>query len=203
MRDPVSDLQALKSGDEQAWTQAFHTLWRFAYHAALSPRAGLDPDEAEDVAMEAITKLVPRVGTVADLDELQALLVTIAHRQAISRARRKSAAKRPQFAVHLDALPEPEGEQLLDRGPPDCALSETDIAELLALLHRALSSVDATTRQLLMGHHVEGLRVRELSEKLGLPQGTVTVLMARGLQRIRQALRQSPHLMKQLQVYLR
>lgn len=203
MPDANPDLRALKQGDERAWDQAFQTLWRFAYYAALVPQADLTPDEAEDIAIDALAKLVPRIGTVATTEQLKALVVTIAQRQAISLARRKSAAKRPEIAVHLSALAEPEREQILNRGIPDNPLSETDSAELLALLHQTLSEVDATTRGLFLAHHTEGLTFGELSRKFNLPLGTVSVKMARGLQRIRLRLKESPALLKELAAFLR
>jgi RNA polymerase sigma factor (sigma-70 family) len=203
MLDSNLDLQELRRGDDGAWTQAFETLWGFAYHAALNPQAALTPDEAEDVAVDALAKLVPRIGNVASWEHVKALVVTIAHRQAVSLARRKSAAKRPDVAVHLDALPDGVSESLLNRELPDNPFTELQAAELLALLQQALGSLDATTRHLLTGHHLEGLTFRELSQKLNLPPGTVSVKIARGLERIRLRLRETPRLLKELQAFLR
>jgi RNA polymerase sigma factor (sigma-70 family) len=203
MCENIPHLQELKNGDERAWTEAFQTLWRFAYHAALNPQAALTPDEAEDVAIDSLAKLIPRIGTVTTEEQLKALLVTIAHRQAISLARRKSAAKRPEIAVHLDALPDGGRDAVLDRVLPNNPFDETEAAGLLTLLHEALAGVDTVTRQLLAGHHMEGFTFRELSQKFSLPPGTVSVKLARGLQRIRQSLKQAPHLLKELEAFLR
>jgi RNA polymerase sigma factor (sigma-70 family) len=201
--NPNLDLKALREGDEQAWTLAFQELWRFAFHAALCPQAGLKPDEAEDVAIDALTKLVPLVSEISTVEGLKAMLVTIAHRQAISLARKKSALKRPEIGLSLDELPPAEGERLSSSAGAGQQLSTAELAELVELLHEALSAVDPITRQLLAGHHVEGLRIRELSGRFGLPAGTVTVKMARGLQQIRRAMEKCPGRLKQLREFLR
>ena len=203
MPDTVADLAALKQGDERAWRQAFEALWGCAMHAALRAPAGLAADEAEDVAMEAFTQLVPHIGAVSTPGQLKALLVTIAHRQAISLARRKSAAKRPDIAVHLESLPDGQGEALLNRGLRENPFSEVEAAELLDLLHQSLAETDPATRQLLAGQHFEGLTINELSRRTGLPAGTVSVKLARGLRRIRARLEESPRLLKELRAFLR
>ena len=202
MSDPP-DLQELKRGEQHAWTGAFCHLWPVAYHAALASSAGLTPDEAEDVAIEALTQLVACIDSVTSESGLKALTATISRRQAISLARRKSAAKRPEIGVHLDTLTEREGEQLLPRQTRDGSLTETDLAELLQLLQHTLATEDETTRQLLMAHHLDGLTIRELSGKTGLPAGTVSTKLARGLQSLRAGLQRSPKLLNELQSFLR
>ncbi len=203
MSDTIPDLQALQQGDERAWTQAFHALWPCAYHAALAAGAGLTPDEAEDVAIEALTQLVACIASVTSEGGLKALTATISRRQAISLARRKSAAKRPEIGLHLDAPTESEKEPPLPDQTRDGALSESDAAELLQLLHQTLAAEDETTRQLLIAHHLDGLTIRELSGKTGLPAGTVSTRLARGLQSVRVNLQRSPRLLKELRAFLR
>lgn len=203
MSDTLPDLQELKRGEQYAWTQAFHCFWPVAYHAALASSAGLTPEEAEDVAIEALTQLVACIDSVTSESGLKALTATISRRLTISLARRKSAAKRPEIGVHLDAMTEGEGEHLLPRQTRDGSLTESDLAELLQLLHRTLSTEDETTRQLLLSHHLDGLTIRELSEKTGLPSGTVSTKLARGLHSIRANLQRSPRLLKELREFLR
>lgn len=202
MSDPP-DLQKLKRGEQHAWTDAFYHLWPIAYHAALASSAGLTPDEAEDVAIEALTQLVAGIDSVTTEAGLKALTAVISRRQAISLARRKAAAKRPEIGVHLDALTECEGERILHPQSQDGAFSESDATELLQILHRSLLAEDAATRELLVAHHLDGMTIRELSGKTGLPAGTVSTKLARGLQRIRANLQRSPRLLKELREFLR
>lgn len=199
----VFNLQDLKKGDELAWTQAFQTLYQFAYRAALTPRANLGPEEAQDVAIEALAQLVARIQSVVNENQLKALLITIAHRQAISLARQRSALKRPQVAVSLDALPQREGERIVNQQSTNPIYSLSESTELLALLYESLHALDDNTRDLLIAHHVEGSTFQELSTKFGMPMGTVSVKIARGLQKVREALKRSSRLMKDLEQFLR
>jgi RNA polymerase sigma factor (sigma-70 family) len=202
MSETVVDLAALKRGDEVAWNGAFRSLYRYAYRAALTPRAQLSLEEAEDVAIDALTKLVPLVTNVANEGQLHALVVTIAQRQAISLARRRSALKRPRPSVSLDALAERQEPEI----DPDGAESPTGLvesAELLTLLHQLLARLEPVTRQLLVAHHLEGSTFAELSQRFGLPPGTVSVKIARGVQQVRAGLGRSAKLLKELGDYLR
>ncbi len=203
MSDPNPDLQALKQGDEGAWWQAFHTHWRFAYHAALNARAGTTHEEAEDLGMEAFHDLIECIETVKTADGLKPLLVVIAQRRAFSLVRFEAAVKRPKIAVHLDALPAHEADQILNREMADDPRAATEAAELLAVLHEALQCVDATTRELLVGQAVEGLTTQELSLRFDLPAGTVSTKLARGLRSVRASLKRSPKLLKELREFLR
>src|ERR1019366_6607403 len=87
-------LAALQRGDEEAWDEAFRRLYPAACAAARHPLAALTPSEAEDVAIEALTLLLPKVKHVAEFDELRLLVITIASRKAISEKRRQLASKR-------------------------------------------------------------------------------------------------------------
>src|SRR5271156_5066548 len=102
-------LTALQCGDDAAWEEAFHRLYPSAFAAARHPLASLTPSEAEDVAIEALTLLLPKVGKVAGFEELRLLVVTIASRKAISEKRRQLADKRGGGDVtSLDALQDDE-----------------------------------------------------------------------------------------------
>jgi RNA polymerase sigma factor (sigma-70 family) len=203
MSDTILDLPALKRGDELAWNHAFNSLYRHAYRAALTPRAQLSPEEAQEVAIDALTKLVPRIEAVATQQELIGLLVTISYRQAISAARRRSALKRPQRAGRLERAAQDDQEVSVVEGARPTSLSPTEQRELVGLLHQILQGVDPTTRELLIRHHLEGSTFAELSVKLGLPLGTVSVKIARGLEQIRKGLKRSSTLLKELRDYLR
>ena len=202
MSDSIPDLQRLRKGDNDVWTQAFETLWRFAYRAALNPLAALTPDEAEDVAVDALAQLVPRIATVTSWDHVKALVVTIAQRQAVSAARRNSALKRPRIEVNLEAMPD-GGEQLLNRNLQDDPAQEIHAAELLALLHRTLNALEEPTRRLIVGRFLEGLEIKELSQKYQESKGNVALRIFRGLRRIREELKKSADLLKEFEAFLR
>src|SRR5450432_1028457 len=127
-------LAALQRGDEEAWDEAFRRLYPSAFSAARHPLASLTPSEAEDIAIEALTLLLPKVKQVVAFDELRLLVITIASRKAISEKRRQLADKRGGGDLtSLDAMQDDEtirfepAEQITGR------LSSTDLRDLSRL----------------------------------------------------------------------
>src|SRR5271170_8232224 len=109
MRTDQELLEALRRGDDEAWEEAFRRLYPSAFAAARHPLAALTPSEAEDIAIEALTLLLPKVAQVAAFDELRPLVITIASRKAISEKRRQLADKRGGGGVSsLDAMQDDE-----------------------------------------------------------------------------------------------
>jgi RNA polymerase sigma factor (sigma-70 family) len=197
-------LAALQSGDEEAWDEAFRRLFPAAFAAARHPLAALTPSEAEDIAIEALTLLLPKVKQVAAFDELRLLVITIASRKAISEKRRQLADKRGGGDLtSLDAMQDDEAvrfepaEQLLTH------LNGTDLRELSQLLDTALSGLEPRQADLLRDFLMHHLSYRELSEKYRMPIGSVGVSLARSLDKIRAQLRTMPKLWKELAAYLR
>ncbi len=197
-------LTALQRGEDEAWEEAFRRLYPSAFAAARHPLASLTPSEAEDVAIEALTLLLPKVKQVAEFDELRLLVITIASRKAISEKRRQLADKRGGGDVtSLDALQDDEAirfepaEQLAGR------LSGPDLRELSGLLDTALSSLEARQADLLRDFLVQHLSYRELAEKYRMPMGSVGVNLARSLDKVRAHLKTTPKLWKELNSFLR
>jgi len=196
------DLAALRAGNDAAWTVAFHHLWPVALRAAQHPQAGLTSGEAEDAASEALAQLVPLAHRAANGDELKALAATIAYRRAVSMARHKSAAKRPLSRCRDEQVAGGDGiAELSDPGrtPADILA----LRDLLHLLHGLMAELDAETLALIEGKALNGFSYQELSKHYGLPLGTVCAKVARGLGKVRDALRKSPKQRKELETFLR
>jgi len=94
----------LKRGDNDAWDETFRRLYPAAFAAARHPLASLTPAEAEDIAIEALTLLLPKVSQVAEFDELRLLVITIASRKAISEKLMQSRPVPPLPGVDLAPL---------------------------------------------------------------------------------------------------
>jgi DNA-directed RNA polymerase specialized sigma24 family protein len=166
--------------------------------------ASLTPSEAEDVAIEALTLLMPKVSQVAEFDELRLLVVTIASRKAISEKRRQLADKRGGGEVgSLDAMRDDEtlrfepAEQVVGR------LSPSDLRDLSRLLDAALSGLEPRNADLVRDFLMYHLSYKELSEKYKMPVGSVGVSLARSLEKIRTQLKAAPKLWKELVSFLR
>jgi DNA-directed RNA polymerase specialized sigma24 family protein len=193
----VELLAQLQRGDSAAWDEAFRRLYPPAFAAARHPLASLTPTEAEDVAVEALTLLLPKVKEVAAFDELRLLVITIASRKAISEKRRQLADKRGGGDLtSLDALRDDENirfepaEQLASR------FTSTDLRDLGRLLEPRQADL---VRDFLVHH----LPYKDLAQKYKMPIGSVGVSLARSLEKIRTRLQGQPKLLKELSTYLR
>ncbi len=199
----LSPIDALKLGDEQSWTRAFHDLWPLALRAAQHPELVLTLEEAEDAASEALTQIVAQIERVVTFDEVKALAVTIAYRRAVSLARRKSAAKRQPKVPSPDPAEKRPVEAADLSGFADPRLTDQENGELLVLLKEALAALDEETRTLLKEKIGHGLSYEELSRKHQMPVGTLCAKVARGLRKVRHALQGLPALVKELEAFLR
>src|SRR3984885_12374896 len=154
-RELLADLQR---GDEEAWDEAFRRLYPAAFTAARHPLASLTPSEAEDVAIEALTLLLPKVKLVAAFDELRLLVVTIASRKAISEKRRQLADKRGGGDItSLEALQDDENIRFAPAEQFVPHLNTGDLKELSRLLNVALAGLEPKqadlVRDFLIHHH--------------------------------------------------
>ena len=197
-------LDALKRGGEAAWDDAFRRLYPCVFAAAHHSCAGLTPSEAEDVAIETLTQLVAKVAQVKRFDELKALGATMASRRAISVQRKKYAEKRgSNQTTSLDHLKEATDGQFEAPAPNIESMNSSDLLELVQLLNEALAGLDDPTRKLINDYILLEIPYKELAVKHQIPIGTVGVMLSRGLQKTRTRLKDSPHLMKELQLFLR
>lgn len=203
MIDEFSELGALKAGDEEAWTRAFHRLWPLAFHAARHPNCNLTIEEAEDAASEALGQMVAQIENVKILEELKPLVVTIAYRRAVSLARHKSSAKRRPEGLALDPVTTNGVTALEIAEPVNSNLSDPELRELLKFLNELLAGVDVDTRTFLVEKIGHGFSYVELSRKHEIPIGTVCAKVARGLQKLRRAMDASPAVKQELKAFLR
>jgi len=197
--DPID---ALKTGDEQAWRRAFYDLWPLALRAAQHPELFLTLEEAQDAASEALMQVVEQIQHVQLYEEVKALAVTIAYRRAVSLARRKSAAKR-QPKISAAGLREQDFDAREASDSISSRLSDQEIRELVVLLKDALAALDEETQTLLKEKIGHGFSYEELSRKHQMPVGTLCAKVARGLRKVRRALQGLPALVKELEAFLR
>ncbi|HUB67102.1 MAG TPA: sigma-70 family RNA polymerase sigma factor [Candidatus Methylacidiphilales bacterium] len=197
-------LEALRRGDDAAWEEAFRLLYPAAFAAARHPLAALTPAEAEDIAIEALTLLLPKIREIADFDELRPLVITIASRKAISEKRRQLAEKRGGGDVSsLEAMRENESlrfepaEQIMSR------LNAGDLRELRHLLDKALAGLEPRNASLLRDFLLNQLPYKELAQKYQMPAGSIGVNLSRSLGKIRIHLTANQKLWKELNAFLR
>ncbi len=122
---------------------------------------GAEPADAEDLAQEAMTRLVTHWDRVGLLDEPWAWLVTVALNLSRSRWRRLQTALRLGHLVGGDTVHH-----------------DATAVDALALL----AGLTERQRTAVVLRHYAGFSVRETAEVMGVAEGTVKSLCSAGLQ---------------------
>jgi RNA polymerase sigma factor (sigma-70 family) len=179
------NLRALQAGDADAWDEAFRWLWPVVFAVAQLKLQPYFPNEAEDVAIESLEEVVPKVREVKTVEELRPLAASIAHHRAVSLLRQRFAKKRGEGRTEpLDAGPDEEGSQH-ELASSDSPLAELEQRELAQRISRSLAELKPPLGDILSDFFLHGLRYEEIGRKHGLAVGSVGVYLKRGLEAIR------------------
>jgi RNA polymerase sigma factor (sigma-70 family) len=137
----LPDLCALKTGDANAWDEAFNWVWPAVFAVAKLKLQPYFPNEVEDVAIESIEQLVKKVPEVKSVEELKPLAASIAHNRAVSLLRERFAKKRGEGKTDsLDAQPD-EGISQNEPTTNDSPLDELEQKELAQRLGKSLTEL--------------------------------------------------------------
>ena len=168
-------MHRIAAGDEEAISELFDRFGSLVYKVAWQ----FQPNHAE--AEEAVQEIFVRLWRTADrYDPRRAKLVTwvmlIARRHLIDRLRR--SAVRPT-AVGFDGdLPDRP-----DRARPDDPPQTT---ESHAAIIKRMNDLPELQRTVIERAYLHGFTLREISEQLDAPLGTIKSALSRGLARLRQ-----------------
>lgn len=124
-----------------------------------------DRDEAHEVVQEAFVRAWDHRRRLARVDHPEAWVRTVAHRQAISRWRRRGRAER--------ATQDP------DRSTSVAVTSAGPGPEHVALVE-AMRHLPAAQREALVLHHVYDLPVAQVARETGAAEGTIKARLSRG-----------------------
>lgn len=171
-------MHRIAAGDEDAVAELYDRFGSLVYKVARQ----LLPTQAE--ADDAIQEIFVRLWQTADrYDPRRAKLVTwvmlIARRHLIDRLRRK--AVRPDFSV-LDGDYTESDSAVAPDGP---ALDDERNKRLLA----RVAELPELQRLVIERAYLHGFTLREVSEQIDAPLGTVKSALSRGLARLRESAR--------------
>jgi RNA polymerase sigma factor (sigma-70 family) len=179
------NLRALQAGDAEAWDEAFRWLWPVVLAVAQLKLQPYFPNEAEDVAIEALEELVPKVREVKTVEELRPLAASIAHHRAVSLLRERFAKKRG--ARQTESLEAVQAEGGADCPDPeaDSPVAKLEQKELAQQISQSLTELKPPLGEVLSDLFLHNLRYEEIARKHGLAVGSVGVYLKRGLEAIR------------------
>jgi RNA polymerase sigma factor (sigma-70 family) len=184
-------LQALQEGDADAWDEAFRCLWPVVLAVAQLKLQPYFPDEAEDMAIEALEELVPKVREVKTVEELRPLAASIAHHRAVSLLRERFAKKRGAGKTERPEAGQAESGADCPDPAAGSPLAELEQKELAQRLSRSLAELTPPLGEVLSDFYLHGLRYEEIARKHGLAVGSVGVYLQRGLAALRRIWRQN------------
>jgi len=153
-------------------------VWRLAYHVLR------DREEASDVAQEAFIRAWQALPNFRGQSAFYTWLFRIVMNVAADRARQRAARGR---AFGTERVPEEEWERVIaDEGvAPDETAVQVEQRERIT---RALATLSADHRAIIMLSDLEGLSYREIAGVLGIPMGTVMSRLHNARKRLRDAL---------------
>lgn len=156
-------LASCRAGDELAWEAFVHRFQGRIYALAYS-YAG-EREDARDLAQDIFVRLYETRDRWPAADEFLPWLIHVARNRAVDYLRRRKV-RRPAVAVR-----EEDGFEIPDAGPtPE---SHALRSSYRAVLHGALRTLSALSREVLILRDVHGLSVQQVAALLGVPTGTV------------------------------
>lgn len=168
-------VSAARAGDRSAFGLLYHRYARMV-HGILLCR--VPPRDIDDLVQEVFLLVLRQLHSLRDISRFGAWLGTITRNRANDYYRKASP---------VDRATDPAGEELAEGRTNDHA-----VAEEAAMTLAVLKTLPETYRESLTLRLVEGMTGPEIAERLGLTHGSVRVNLHRGMQMLREKLREKP-----------
>jgi RNA polymerase sigma-70 factor (ECF subfamily) len=163
----VSDLDILlfrcRQGDALAWEALVRRYQARIYGFALHYLR--DPEESQDAAQEIFIKMYRHLSSIRDGRTFLPWMLRLARNGCIDRIRSRKARPHDFLATAADAV-----EHASFQPSPEESMLE---GARRSLLYRALATLTATNREIVLLKDIEQLKLEDISTRLGLPLGTV------------------------------
>ncbi len=129
-----------------------------------------DPHEAEDLASDVTLHVLTALGRGVRPEHFSAWVWQIAHNRYCAWAKEKRRRSDALAPAQVPGFPDGEA----DLSDPEPTPEETLLhAEALRLLRRELAFTSADYRHIVVAYYFDGVRLSEIADRLGLPDGTV------------------------------
>jgi len=167
--DPPSDrplVLRVRSGDRDAFGELVVRYMQRAYYAALGIVGS--HDDALDLSQDAFARAFRARGTLDPDRPFYPWLYQILRRLCFNHLRNQKT-RRARLAEAAGWLAD-RAQDRAAAGAPDRAAERTEIRERI---ERAMDTLPAHEREVLVMREFEGLKYREIADLLGIPNGTV------------------------------
>jgi RNA polymerase sigma-70 factor (ECF subfamily) len=149
---------------------------------------GIDKDhpDVEDATHETLRRALEGRERLRDGQPLRPWVLGIARHVAIDARRRRRRERALDGPSSADDEAESPVNRIADPGPtPD---ERADTTERARRVSAALAGLAAPQREAMLLFHVEGVAYQEISERLGVPIGTIATWLSRGRRSLADAL---------------
>ncbi len=161
-------LERCRAGDQTAWATLVRSFERYVFVVCVRGY-GLRSEEAEDIFQETFARTWPNLERIPHEEALRAWVGQVARRLCIDHVR---ALARTRLAADAAAGVAPLAERL-------------DGIELALDVRDALDALPMGNREVLDRFFRQGQSYRQISDELGIAQGTVASRISRSLERLR------------------
>lgn len=178
-----------RHGDAAAYDALFRRHYAKVYNFALRMEPGRD--NAADIAQIAFVRAYESLPNLRDgqsfLKWIYRIVINLVRDRAKQERRKPWTAFREIWSAFQDCPQETEPVEFADTSldPARITLSE----ERNRALEVALSRLPLEFREVIVLHHLNEMDLRQITEILGVPEGTVKSRLGRGRQRLRVMLR--------------
>jgi len=153
-------------------------------------RCGGNRQRGEDLLQETFLRVVRQAHSFKRKAKFTTWLYTIARNLCIDALRRASYRKHPSLDQPLSRSDPSDGGTLMDKVPaggPDAA-DQTRDKRFRTALQEALNTLPDEQKDIFIMREFQGLKFREISEIIGVPENTVKSRMRYALQGLRREL---------------
>ena len=173
-------LRRIGGGDEEAFRELFR---RYSPNAmALAKRVVRQPFIAEEIVQEAFLAAWRNAkGYNEGRGSVRSWLMTMVHHRAVDAVRREESQRRRTEDAQAEDV-------LAVEDPADAVVAQLGLPEERRAVRAALGDLPAEQRQVIELMYFDGLSQSKVSERLGLPLGTVKSRTLLGMRRLRSAL---------------
>lgn len=183
--EKLPDFKKIQAGEDEAWEVGFKVLWGVGHSACSTALRNCPGVDSDLVVSDAITEVIPKAQEVRSWDELKALTARVAWCRAIDAIRKQQAQKKGGGRVESleDLVSEPS--LSLNKRPDE----DLYHAEVWRAYRECTKQLNSKTREVVELRLIDQFTQKEISEHLGIPQGTIGVIIMKTLEAIKECLK--------------
>lgn len=178
--DPV--IQKLKSGDAAVYRTIVKN--RYSYFYRLACTYVRDEEMAKEIVQDVFIKLWEGSASLDDDTVLDSFLATLVRNKSIDYIRSRKLQLQKQEEYSQACMDDTEGEYWVEHSK----LCDYSYDDLLLKAQSVIAELPEQTRNVFIMHRMEGLKYKDISEKLGVSSKAIEYHMSKALKMLKEKL---------------